>query len=73
MTLVVSAALLLAGAVMALKLPRAMEFAESDAARDTGPVRVPAQQGPEATPSPTAPHIPTQPSPNPDPALGHRA
>ncbi|WP_405494495.1 MFS transporter [Streptomyces sp. NBC_00096] len=72
-TLVVSAALLLAGAVMALKLPRAMEFAESDAARDTGPVRVPAQQGPEATPSPTAPHIPTQPSPNPDPALGHRA
>ncbi|MFF3863703.1 MFS transporter [Streptomyces sp. NPDC002209] len=46
-TLVVSAGLLLAGAVMALKLPRAMECADS-AECDAEPVRLPAQAGPEA-------------------------
>ncbi|MGW6408800.1 MFS transporter [Streptomyces vinaceus] len=46
-TLVVSAALLLAGAVMALKLPRVMECPDA-AERDGGaePVRLPAQTGP---------------------------
>ncbi|MFI6006529.1 MFS transporter [Streptomyces sp. NPDC051366] len=46
-TLVVSAGLLLAGAVMALKLPRAMECADS-AECDAEPVRLPAQAGPDA-------------------------
>lgn len=52
-TLVVSAGLLLAGAVMALKLPRAMECAEPEAE----PVRLPAQAAPDAPriPAPVAP------------------
>ncbi|MCY0925283.1 MFS transporter [Streptomyces sp. H27-H1] len=66
-TLVVSAALLLAGAAIALKLPRAMECAEPEAS----PVRLPAQAGPEA--APTGARIPAQPSPDHDPALGHPA
>ncbi|MGW1772433.1 MFS transporter [Streptomyces sp. NPDC002104] len=64
-TLVVSAALLLAGALMALKLPRTMECA------DTEPVRLPTQQTPE--PPSATPRIPPQPHPDHDPALGHPA
>ncbi|MFF3214066.1 MFS transporter [Streptomyces sp. NPDC002886] len=64
-TLVVSAALLLAGALMALKLPRTMECSDPE------PVRLPAQQTPD-TPTAT-PRIPTQPLPDHDPALGHPA
>ncbi|MCP3757491.1 MFS transporter [Streptomyces sp. TBY4] len=70
-TLVVSAALLLAGAAMALKLPRTMECADPEA----HPVRLPAQPGHEPS-SPTAPtgaRIPAQPSPDHDPVLGHPA
>lgn len=50
MTLLVSAVLLFAGAVMALKLPRAMECgaAEEEAAE----VRLPAQVKGEARPTP---------------------
>jgi DHA2 family multidrug resistance protein-like MFS transporter len=77
-TLVVSAVLLFAGAVMALKLPRFMECAEpSDdetcaagatgahgdpAAPGSGPVRLPAQPGPEAG-RPGAPRAPKIPAP----------
>ncbi|MCX5408213.1 MFS transporter [Streptomyces sp. NBC_00335] len=64
-TLLVSAALLLAGAAMALKLPRTMECADPEPAQ----IRLPAQPGPE----PTAPRIPAQPTPDHDPALGHPA
>ncbi|MER5763036.1 MFS transporter [Streptomyces sp. NPDC002082] len=70
-TLVVSAALLLAGAAMALKLPRTMECADAEAT----PVRLPAQPGHEPS-SPTAPagaRIPAQPSPDHDPVFGHPA
>ncbi|MCJ0874895.1 MFS transporter [Streptomyces sp. AP-93] len=68
-TLLVSAALLLAGALMALKLPRTMECADPEPSQ----VRLPAQPGPGATPSPTGARIPSQPSPDHDPALGHPA
>lgn len=71
-TLVVSAALLLAGAVMALKLPRAMESADADAAPATEKVRLPAQPGPGA-PAPAGPRIPAQPTANQDPAVGRPA
>ncbi len=71
-TLLVSAALLLAGAAMALKLPRTMECADPEAALDAEPVRLPAQQGPEAA-ALTSPRIPAQPVPDHDPALGHPA
>ncbi|WP_407839838.1 MFS transporter [Streptomyces sp. DSM 116496] len=70
-TLVVSAALLLAGAAMALKLPRTMECADPEAA----PARLPVQPGHEPS-SPTAPagaRIPAQPSPDHDPVFGHPA
>ncbi|MDD9382090.1 MFS transporter [Streptomyces sp. ZAF1911] len=70
-TLVVSAALLLAGAAMALKLPRTMECTDTEAP----PVHLPAQPGPEPS-SPTAPagaRIPAQPSPDHDPVFGHPA
>ncbi|MFD5149282.1 MFS transporter [Streptomyces sp. NPDC058401] len=66
-TLVVSAALLLAGAAMALKLPRTMECPDPEAA---DPVRLPAQQTPEPSPRP---RVPSQPTPDHDPALGHPA
>ncbi|WP_406181726.1 MFS transporter [Streptomyces sp. NBC_01006] len=49
-TLVVSAGLLLAGAVMALKLPRVMECPDAEAE----PVRLPAQAGPDAARTPAA-------------------
>ncbi|MFJ7268561.1 MFS transporter [Streptomyces sp. NPDC099050] len=66
-TLFVSAALLLAGALMALKLPRTMECTDAE------PVRLPAQQTPETPATSAAPRIPTQPVPDHDPALGHPA
>ncbi|MFE4634356.1 MFS transporter [Streptomyces sp. NPDC056773] len=70
-TLLVSAALLLAGAVMALKLPRTMESADPEAT----PVHLPAQPGPEpsSATTPTGARIPAQPSPDHDPVLGHPA
>ncbi|MFI5863351.1 MFS transporter [Streptomyces sp. NPDC051546] len=64
-TLVVSAALLLAGAAMALKLPRTMECTDAEAA----PIRLPVQPGP----APTGTRIPAQPAPDHDPAIGHPA
>ncbi|MFJ6486123.1 MFS transporter [Streptomyces sp. NPDC091682] len=53
-TLLVSAVLLFAGAVMALKLPRAMECgaAEEEAAEEAAEVRLPAQVKGEARPTP---------------------
>ncbi|MFZ3496608.1 MFS transporter [Streptomyces sp. 5.8] len=68
-TLLVSAALLLAGAAMALKLPRTMECADPEAE----PVRIPAQQGAEPPATSPGPRIPAQPTPDHDPALGHPA
>ncbi|MET9961217.1 MFS transporter [Streptomyces sp. NPDC006326] len=64
-TLVVSAGLLLAGAVMALRLPRVMECAEPGS--DCEPVRLPAQAGPDAS------RIPAAAQPERNPALGSRA
>ncbi|MEW2415602.1 MFS transporter [Streptomyces sp. NPDC046866] len=71
-TLVVSAALLLAGSLMALKLPRTMDCgaadadvpvdADADAAVPAGPVRLPAQAGPSAPCG--APRIPAPASPD---------
>ncbi|MFF1415988.1 MFS transporter [Streptomyces sp. NPDC058289] len=66
-TLVISAALLLAGAAMALKLPRTMECADPEASA----IRLPTQPTPE--PASTAPRIPSQTTPDHDPALGHPA
>ncbi|MCJ1679732.1 MFS transporter [Streptomyces sp. APSN-46.1] len=51
-TLLVSAGLLLAGAVMALKLPRAMECGAVEGMAPPEPVRLPAQATGEARPSP---------------------
>ncbi|MFE2547672.1 MFS transporter [Streptomyces sp. NPDC059355] len=65
-TLVVSAGLLLAGAVMALKLPRVMECpdpAECDAGAE--PVRLPAQAGPDAARVPAAAQPDRDPAPRP--------
>ncbi|MET9469143.1 MFS transporter [Streptomyces sp. NPDC006544] len=78
-TLVVSAALLLAGALMALRLPRVMDCADHAAE----PVRAPAQPLPEAS-APAAARsegraqapgarIPAQSSADSDPAVGHPA
>ncbi len=73
MTLLVSAGLLVAGAVMALKLPRAMDFgAEADGAGEGDGVRLPAQACAEPGPGPAAVRGAKVPAPaaEPDPAVG---